>query len=367
MKGQQRDIYPGGNTPYGFYSYYNYILSQRKAEKIICIKGGPGVGKSTLMRQTGNYFLEKGEDVDFFWCSSDPDSLDGILLKDRCVAIVDATSPHIIEPKNPGAVDEIINLGDYWNTNLLTKNKTSIIECNERIKECFNITYGYLKCAFAQYEFMSDVIQKLIDDNLIDDTVNSIIEKMKNIINKRDGKGNRRKFFASAITPAGIKNCLDSLLNGIEKVIVVKAPIGFKSELIMKPLSDELVKYGVDIEEYYCPMDPEHKIEHLIVPSERFAIVSCNKYHEVKTASNMKEQISTRIIQENSQLLQDILMDLQKNAEENINNAISILVKAKEYHDKLEGYYIPCMNFKKVEKLTTSIIKSIENTSKCCR
>lgn len=66
MKGQRRDIFPGGNTPYGFYSYYNYILAQKEAEKIFCIKGGPGLGKSTLMRKIGNYFLDKDENVDFF-------------------------------------------------------------------------------------------------------------------------------------------------------------------------------------------------------------------------------------------------------------------------------------------------------------
>ena len=93
MKGDQRNIYPGGNTPRGFYSYYNYILPQRKAEKIYCIKGGPGSGKSTLMKKTGEYFLEKGEDVDYLWCSSDPDSLDGILLPDRGVAVIDGTAP----------------------------------------------------------------------------------------------------------------------------------------------------------------------------------------------------------------------------------------------------------------------------------
>lgn len=40
MKGHIRNIFPGGNTPQGFYSYYNDILPQRKAEKIFCIKGG---------------------------------------------------------------------------------------------------------------------------------------------------------------------------------------------------------------------------------------------------------------------------------------------------------------------------------------
>ena len=83
MKGHIRNIYPGGNTPEGFYSYYNYILPQRKAEKIFCLKGGPGVGKSTFMKEIGKYFSEKGEDVDLLWCSSDADSLDGVVLKSR--------------------------------------------------------------------------------------------------------------------------------------------------------------------------------------------------------------------------------------------------------------------------------------------
>ena len=115
MKSAIRDIFPGGNTPFGFHSYYNYILSQRKAQKFFCIKGGPGVGKSTLMKDLAELYISKGENVDRFWCSSDPSSLDGVLLKDRNVAIVDGTAPHIIDPVNPGAVDEIVNLGDFLN------------------------------------------------------------------------------------------------------------------------------------------------------------------------------------------------------------------------------------------------------------
>ena len=79
MKGHKRNIFPGGNTPYGFHSYYNYIMPQNKAEKIFCLKGGPGTGKSTIMKEIGEYFIDNGEDVDFLWCSSDPDSLDGVV------------------------------------------------------------------------------------------------------------------------------------------------------------------------------------------------------------------------------------------------------------------------------------------------
>ena len=44
MRGNVRNLFPGGNTSEGFFSYYHFILEQQEAENIICIKGGPGTG-----------------------------------------------------------------------------------------------------------------------------------------------------------------------------------------------------------------------------------------------------------------------------------------------------------------------------------
>ncbi|WP_324824345.1 ATPase [Sinanaerobacter sp. ZZT-01] len=96
MAGKQRHMFPGNNTPEGFFSYYQYILSQKEADKIFCIKGGPGVGKSTFMKKLGEELLNDGHDVDFLHCSSDNHSLDGIVLRDKKIAFIDATSPHVM-------------------------------------------------------------------------------------------------------------------------------------------------------------------------------------------------------------------------------------------------------------------------------
>ena len=96
MAGIERHMYPGNNTPEGFFSYYQYILSQKEADKIICIKGGPGVGKSTFMKKIGESMLQEGHDVDFMHCSSDNNSLDGIVLRDKKIAMIDGTSPHVV-------------------------------------------------------------------------------------------------------------------------------------------------------------------------------------------------------------------------------------------------------------------------------
>ena len=94
MKGKIADIFPGGNTSKGFYSFYRYILSQDEARRIICIKGGPGTGKSSLMKKVGQFFNEKGYNIEYHHCSSDNNSLDGVVIKGLNVAILDGTSPH---------------------------------------------------------------------------------------------------------------------------------------------------------------------------------------------------------------------------------------------------------------------------------
>ena len=68
------------------------------------------VGKSTLMKKIAGQF-EDTEDVTVFYCSSDPDSLDAVVLHSSKVVIVDGTARHVFDPKYPGIGETIINLG----------------------------------------------------------------------------------------------------------------------------------------------------------------------------------------------------------------------------------------------------------------
>ena len=56
---KERHLFPGGNTSKGFYSFYRYVLSQDDAKRILCIKGGPGTGKSQLMKKNCCLFQQK--------------------------------------------------------------------------------------------------------------------------------------------------------------------------------------------------------------------------------------------------------------------------------------------------------------------
>ena len=122
-----RHLYPGGNTSRGFYSYYDQVIRPEAATRIFILKGGPGVGKSTLMRRLGEEIAEH-RDVEFLHCSSDNDSLDGIVVPSAGVMMVDGTAPHIVDPVLPGAVDGIVNLGECLNQTALHEKTQQIFE-----------------------------------------------------------------------------------------------------------------------------------------------------------------------------------------------------------------------------------------------
>ncbi len=94
-KGKIKRLFPGGNTSVGFFSYYNYVINLKEANRVYLLKGGPGVGKSHLMKKIGNDMVESGYDVEFHHCSADPESIDAVVITTLKIAIIDGTSPHV--------------------------------------------------------------------------------------------------------------------------------------------------------------------------------------------------------------------------------------------------------------------------------
>ena len=92
------NFFLGANSGTGFQSLYDGFTDPRGLRDLMVLKGGPGVGKSTFMKYIGQQAEAAGEDVEYIWCSGDPDSLDGVYLPRLGVAAVDGTAPHDTAP-----------------------------------------------------------------------------------------------------------------------------------------------------------------------------------------------------------------------------------------------------------------------------
>lgn len=355
-KSKERHLFPGGNTSKGFYSFYRYILSQDDARRIICIKGGPGTGKSLLMKKVAAHFLQKGYTVEHHHCSSDPDSLDGVLIKELNVALLDGTSPHIVDPITPGAVDEILNMGDALNMDFLSSYKKDIININKDIGKCFKRSYRYLGAAKSIHDDWSSLNYESLDSNKI----SNLIENLKSNIFKNDiaGYGNDRHLFATAITPDGIMSYADDLSKNYKTKYILTGGPGFGKTDILKFIGSCAQKKGYFIEYMHDPFIPE-RIEHIFIPELSVCILTNNEINKAKFTGieyNLSDYTKSHL---NSSKTDDLEYD-KTLFYDLVNKAISLINKAHLLHDDLEAFYIKAMNFNMADEIYDKVIKKIE-------
>lgn len=142
-------LFAAANTALGFRSFFGTLFSPDSGEwqKIYILKGGPGTGKSGFMKACADCAEKHGLSVERFFCSSDPASLDGIRIPETGTAILDGTPPHCTDPIHPGAVEEIINLGMFFDAERLRENLPAIRSLQEAGAAAHRLASRYLRAA----------------------------------------------------------------------------------------------------------------------------------------------------------------------------------------------------------------------------
>lgn len=358
MKHDIKHYFPGGNTSKGFYSYYRYIMGQKEATRIICIKGGPGTGKSTLMKRIGENFYKKGYDIEFHHCSSDNNSLDGVVIKGLNVVLLDGTSPHTVDPINPGAVDEILNMGQCWNEEGFKNYRNDIIKINKNVGKAFKRAYKYIAAAKLIHDDWISYNKEALNQTKL----NLLKQELKNKIFKTDisNIGCDRHLFATAFTPNGILTFIDNLITDYENIFVLNGDPGTGKNQVLNYLANEALMRGHYIEILHKPLIPE-KIEHILIPEISAAIITSNEINQKKFKGN---QIFTNDLLNTNNIYKDKISEDKDDFYKLLNKGLSNIKEAKSLHDKLETYYIPNMDFDKIENVSISIIDKINNYEK---
>ena len=66
------------------------------------LKGMPGGGKSSMMKEIGRRAYEKGYSVELHHCPSDPNSIDAVVIEELRIDIIDGTPPQPRVSKHKG-------------------------------------------------------------------------------------------------------------------------------------------------------------------------------------------------------------------------------------------------------------------------
>ncbi|MBQ4561841.1 MAG: hypothetical protein IJA55_05925 [Clostridia bacterium] len=328
------DFFASANSGRGFINLYREIF--KGLNKHYIIKGGPGTGKSSLMKAAANFAENKGMCVERFYCSSDPDSLDGIIINELSVGITDGTAPHSADPVYPGVCDEIINLGEFWDGSVLSSSKEYIIQTTNKKSELYRKLYACLAAALSMDEIIQYNLLKATDmDNLF-----LLARSYAQTIPFR--KGHSKVRLTNAISMKGPIKFLP-FKNEAEVIYNIKDSYGIAHHFL------NFIKeymHGSDITLSYDAFDTE-KINMLYCQRDKLLFCVNGEGDE---EIDINEFVSSPT-DENERLRQQI--------DSLMSEGYNTLSRIEKLHFSLEEIYISSMDFSQKEEYQNSLLRKI--------
>ncbi len=348
----------GYSTPTGFTTHLRDDIESGEFTTYI-IKGGPGTGKSSLMKGIASELSDLDE-PEIYYCSSDPNSLDAVLFGNLKVIIADGTSPHVIEPTYPGVREVLIDLGECWNLGLLSDNKDGIIDSTNRNQKYHALAKKYLSAIISVNEDIMSIGDSALDSSKLDAYLERLSARLfpKKKAFEDEGKIKFRQM--TSFTSEGVK----TFANLFEHLTVYKIEdeCFAMTDKLLKQLAQCAKKNGYDALISNNVFLSGSVYQHMIIPEIETAFVSGNSCDSLGGTKINSMRFYDK----------DILRDKHKRlmfdegiVKELTDEMISALTTAKEIHDELESYYIKAMDFDKVnltcEKLIARIKANAEN------
>lgn len=336
----------GGNSYGGFFSYYDESID--RIDNVIMLKGGAGTGKSTLMKKVSKIAKSKGYSIEEWYCSGDPNSLDGVYVKDKNIAVVDATSPHLMDPKFPVVKDRIINLAQCLDKEKLTPFFDDIKKYANRKKQCYSYAYEQLNIAYCE----NKRIERLSKDCICERKLKGFAVRFSEGIAQDKshvrsvGFNGARHLFSRAVTPDGEVNFFDHLN---KKKIVKVCGSEYSSKVFLSTVSEM-----IDADLIICnPLSPSD-VECII--SGDVAITKNVGHFENDVSDCVDLAVFENGLDYNS-------VDLATESRDNqVRIACDYLSKARENHLEIEKFYVSAMNFEKLDKIRREVIEYIFNS-----
>lgn len=341
----------GANTSCGFYSLFNELYNPDEDNTIYLIKGGPGTGKSSIMKKIASAAENKNLSVRRIPCSSDPFSLDAIIIPELKISFADATSPHTINPVYPGVCEHTIELSQFWNKDKLKANSDIIKRITKENSLAHKKCINFLKAASVVNKEMIDLLKPAYDTDKINRFVNRLINTEISFLQK----GECKSVFLSAVTPLGIVIQYDTLFT-YDKIFTINDKYGYVSGLIMNELNNYSEINKIHRTKCLCPLNPE-KIDHILF--NNFALFTGDTYHPMIKKCDKTIHSERFLIKEEYNNVKNRVNFLNKTKFELIGESVKFIKEAKSLHDILESYYIAAMDFSKVSSITDEIINDI--------
>lgn len=346
-----RALFPGAMGPDGFISCFDHLLPERGLRRMVILKGGPGVGKSTFMRRVHATLCADGQPSTLYFCSGDPDSLDAVAVPHAGLLILDGTAPHVVDPRIPGARDSLINLGECLNEAAMRPRLPHIRACMEDHAACSRRARACMRAAAALSRDNAATLSAAVDEKRLAQMTRALTHAVLSEAGEPQDAPGVRPVITDAVTPKG-ELCLIAE-NAQPRVIRICHHWGMDVTPILREVSFAARGAGYAVEEHLRPTVPG-QLMHLSIPALGMLITTSDLLPSEQTFD-----FSACIPQSALLRHECALEQARAGIRLHLHRAVAALSQAKQLHDELETFYVPNMDFGRWQEKLDALMASL--------
>lgn len=338
---ENNSFFIGANSERGFILSPDNTFDEESFDRVYILKGGAGTGKSTFMKKMAEKGENTGAEVKRYYCSSDPDSLDAVIIEtvSQRTLFIDGTHPHVCEMKYPGAISEIINLSSMWDSEKLNICRDSILSLSKKKSDAFASAYKYLGAAAELDRTSFAISQRVCNTEKLISAQERLLAPYKKL------KGKSTAVYTEAFSMKGTV-CSDVFLRSASEIYYLNDVMGLSS-LYLGYLSERLDFYGIAHFKTVSPINSQ-RLTGLFITGKKVYLTALTYSDQTPWGKkiNMK-----RFLTEDSGDCKGRYRFGEKCKNALLDGAVGCLSEAGRLHRQLEDIYTGAMNFRKVNKI----------------
>jgi len=337
------DYFLSSHTSQGYYSFLEGNIKNLK--HIFILKGGSIQIRSQVIRNIGIKLADRGNDVELLHGVDNPDILEGIIIPDLELALVDGENHYDGEPYISEMKGLLLDLNDFRDEEKLKIYQSKINDLKEQINVNMELVYENLQEAqkvLRIFSFQGPSINK----SQVQDIVEKIVKSLFTL-----KQGTMRHRFAECMTGRGKINYYNNLLENIKYKYFLNGIGYINAGSILNFIARVAVKCGLIVDVYHNYLDPEI-IELLILPEMSLGIGAkafLEGFQEIMIFENIQ----------NSKFITESQTDNTFKAY--LTEGIQRLAEVQELSEQLGDLYQAVFDFNQIENLEKELLVKILN------
>lgn len=363
MSGNVLHYFAGGNTAKGFSHLYDSNL--RGLDRVFILSGKSCLEKKILIQKLMDEWAEKDIKLEALHSPNDPDSLEGLIIRDLGFGIVDGDSPREIGKGFVGDRWETVDLDAMDLSSLGASTKKDIIQLTANRDRALDKAYQ----SYAEGLRVHDNWEKLyigrMDFSKADHVSDRLILKLLSKESTPKDRTSIRRFLGAA-TPKGPVDFVENITSGLNKRFFLKGRAGTGKSTVLKKIVVEAEKRGYDLEIYHCGFDPD-SLDMVVVRELGWAVFDSTQPHEYfpsRKGDEVIDMYELAVAPGTDELYANEIAEIERQYREQMKAGKDYLAEAKQVNDQLESIYQVHMDHSRIDEIFSDIQKEIKLLAK---